>query len=350
MTGFWGVLMIFKTLQGNNGWIFMRYITILIFWLLVAFGGAYLSQVSIVFISIMLTGVWRIIGMLLCIYLLMLLGLFISGKVRYSYHRLVDPVKIPVKMSAGDHYFEPKEKRSILYECWNRLVDFVRSHLSGFLARHPHIEKGTSVLSKLYSRLMHFFLVTFTEKILLNMLFSPLEYLHQKREKQFMEENPQYHSDLPHNGIIICHGTRDNHPFYGFGSDQLVHYFVEKGIPYRVYNCFTFDDFVDVVHNNSVQVMWIFGHGNRGGVGIGHSCLVYAKDIPEVDLHKKIAVYQFHCNGGVAMPLSRLVVDGWDFQEEGLNTGYKLRAHIEQILAEPDKFPGIWEPVKGKYE
>ena len=341
--------MIFKTLQGNNGWIFMRYITILIFWLLVALGGLCIFPVSIVFISIMLTGVWRISSTLLCLYLLLLLGLFISGKVRYSYHRLVDPVKIPVKMSAGDHYFEPKEKRSILYERWNRIVDFVRSHLSGFLARHPHIEKGTSVLSKLYSRLMHFFLVTFTEKILLNMLFSPLEYLHQKREKQFMEENPQFRADMPHNGIVICHSERVSLPQFGFGSDQLVHYFVERQIPYRVYNCSTIDDFVSVIHNDAVQVIWIFGHGDRGGISLKDGYHSYSK-IPAAKFHKKISVYQLHCNGGTDEPLSRIIVDGWDFGEDHVRQAYENRAHVEQILAEPDKFPGIWEPVKGKYE
>lgn len=231
------------------------------------------------------------------------------------------PVKVPVRVSSADMYSNPQEKYLKIRNFCNK----VGSYSSGLLAKYPY-----------------------SEKIIL-ILLTPLEYLHQKREKQFMEENPQFRADMPHNGIVICHSERVSLPQFGFGSDQLVHYFVERQIPYRVYNCSTIDDFVSVIHNDAVQVIWIFGHGDRGGISLKDGYHSYSK-IPAAKFHKKISVYQLHCNGGTDEPLSRIIVDGWDFGEDHVRQAYENRAHVEQILAEPDKFPGIWEPVKGKYE
>ena len=164
-----------------------------------------------------------------------------------------------------------------------------------------------------------------------------------------MGENSALRADLSHNGIVLCHGDRSSLPLYGFGAEQLLDYFLKRHIPYQMYNCFTVDDFASVVQNDAVQVMWIFGHGDRGGVCLRDGYLSYVT-IPNAGLHKKIAVYQLHCNGGTDKPLSRIVVDGWDFGEDHVRSGYENRAHIEQILTSPDKFPGIWGSVEEKKE
>ncbi|MCZ0862334.1 hypothetical protein [Methanocorpusculum vombati] len=344
--------MTFDALYKNRYWIVLSFAGILIFWIIVAILIFLATNIGYMLFIRPFMSVWANMSDIIHIYLVVIICIWISGRIQYNYFYHWKPVKIPVKMSAGDTYFEPEEKKSIFRSLGNKskLVGSVGPYVSGLLAKYSCIENFIIIISKWMRVAKHFILITFIEKIVVHFLLSPVEFLHQMREKKFMEANSAFRADMPHNGIVICHGNRNSLPFYGFGADQLLHYFLERHIPYQLYNCFTFDDFVSVVQNDAVQVMWIFGHGNRGGVGLKDGCLSYRGNIPSVKRHKKISVYQLHCNGGTAIPLSQLVVDGWDFREEGLTLGYKTRAHIKQILADPDKFPGIWKSVGDKSE
>lgn len=317
--------MIFNTLRKKSNHVLLPQAITIIFEVVIAIllCCIYVSYASFIY---PFTGVWGSIFLIVLSYIFLLTCSLLLGNILYFYYYHWKPVKIPVRISSTDDYANPRENGSTPSNIGKKFLIYVGPYVSGLLVKFPFVEKIVLILT------------------------TPQEYIHQMREKKFMEANSAFRADMPHNGIVICHGNRNSLPFYGSGADQLLHYFLERHIPYQLYNCFTFDDFVSVVQNDAVQVMWIFGHGNRGGVGLKDGCLSYRDNIPCVKRHKKISVYQLHCNGGTAIPLSQLVVDGWDFREEGLTLGYKTRAHIKQILADPDKFPGIWKSVGDKSE
>ena len=82
--------------------------------------------------------------------------------------------------------------------------------------------------------------------------------------------------------------------------------------------------------NPSISSVWIFGHGNRGGVGFGDSFYDYsqlkARDI------KKDYIYQFHCNPGLYESLASIVSDGRGYVNNKVNNPYSNYWNTYEIL------------------
>lgn len=171
-----------------------------------------------------------------------------------------------------------------------------------------------------------------------------------KKAQIQMSENPEYRSDLEHNEIVIAPSKGLKSAYYTNGPDDLYRYFQEKNIPYHITICNSSDDFDRIILNDTAAVLWLFGHGNIGGYQAGnHDIIRYSKyqEEPYVS-HRKKAVYQLHCNSKNPYhpnPLSRILVDGWDFREKGVTQPADNKAFVRFAIENKDEFPGIWETV-----
>jgi len=67
----------------------------------------------------------------------------------------------------------------------------------------------------------------------------------------------------------------------------------ENKIPFSVYVVSNKDEFMSVINNRKVKVLFVFGHGQKHGVKFGNELWHYC-NIPKVS-HIKF-VTQFHCN------------------------------------------------------
>lgn len=169
-----------------------------------------------------------------------------------------------------------------------------------------------------------------------------------KTSKDFIDNHPEWHAECLHNGIVICPSRGSVELYYSYGPEDLTEYFLTNRIPYKVYACNTVDDFKSLVKNDSIGVLWLFGHGNIGGFAVTNNDFVnyYEFETEEYQNHKKTAVYQLHCNHNnleSPYPLSKILVDGWDFREKGEHTHVTIKAYIRYIISHHTLFPGIWE-------
>ena len=171
-----------------------------------------------------------------------------------------------------------------------------------------------------------------------------------KRAKDYIDNNSEWHPERLHNGIVICPSRGSAESYYSYGPDDLTEYFFTNHIPYKVYACNTVDDFKSLVKNDQIGVLWLFGHGDIGSFRVTNKDVVnyYEFETDEYQNHKKIAVYQLHCNlknTESPNPLSKILVDGWDFQEKGKHYPWTIKAYIRYIISHHTLFPGIWESV-----
>jgi hypothetical protein len=67
----------------------------------------------------------------------------------------------------------------------------------------------------------------------------------------------------------------------------------KSNVPFSVYVVNNKDEFMNVINNTKVKVLFVFGHGQKHGVKFGNELWHYC-DIPKVS-HIKF-VTQFHCN------------------------------------------------------
>jgi len=171
-----------------------------------------------------------------------------------------------------------------------------------------------------------------------------------KRAKDYIDNHSEWHPERLHNGIVICPSRGSAESYYSYGPDDLTEYFFTNHIPYKVYACNTIDDFKSLVKNDQIGVLWLFGHGDIGSFRVTNKDVVnyYEFETDEYQNHKKIAVYQLHCNlknTESPNPLSKILVDGWDFQEKGKHYPWTIKAYIRYIISHHTLFPGIWESV-----
>jgi len=171
-----------------------------------------------------------------------------------------------------------------------------------------------------------------------------------KTSKDFIDNHSEWHAECLHNGIVICPSRGSVESYYSYGPEDLTEYFLTNHIPYKIYACNTVEDFKSLVKNDSIGVLWLFGHGNLGGFAVTNKDVVkyYEFETEEYQNHKKIAVYQLHCNSKFPespYPLSKILVDGWDFREKDRHTNLTIKAYIRYIISHHTLFPGIWESV-----
>jgi len=148
----------------------------------------------------------------------------------------------------------------------------------------------------------------------------------------FASKHPEYDSNVPHDAIIIAHGDYSHKLGYGDGVDLIIKKFQESQIPYRIYDCQSVSAFKSVVMNRLARNLWIFGHGNRGGIRIGFDYLEYQKEFEmRLDL-KKEYIYQFHCNSGTKPSLADLLSGGRGYVSNTFRDELQNREHVRQIL------------------
>lgn len=81
--------------------------------------------------------------------------------------------------------------------------------------------------------------------------------------------NQQYPENLDslntiHDAFVLIHSMGGNGIVPGL--DNLIAAFKAKGYPFKIYHCYTKEDFKVVLANENAKYVWIFGHGWRGGI------------------------------------------------------------------------------------
>jgi hypothetical protein len=128
--------------------------------------------------------------------------------------------------------------------------------------------------------------------------------------------NQQYPEKLDssktvHDAFILVHSMGNDGIISGL--DNLIHSFKTKNYPFKIYHCYTPDDFKAVLANENAKYIWIFGHGWRGGITFKWKPSIW--DIIHLKLRKqtnfrysdllengqgnyppKDFIAQFHCN------------------------------------------------------
>lgn len=113
--------------------------------------------------------------------------------------------------------------------------------------------------------------------------------------------SPGFTEDHNHQGIVFVHHERNNKQ--GFIGDSIAILIQElrnsaNPIPYKVYHCFSKDDFIKVYLNLSTTGLWILGHGNYSTLAFSKSRennLDYS-ELPPVEPKEFVA--QLHCSNG----------------------------------------------------
>jgi hypothetical protein len=120
----------------------------------------------------------------------------------------------------------------------------------------------------------------------------------------------------------------------GFGLNLLINFFIQNQRPYKVYLCDTRKNFLSIINNPRVKRIWIFGHGNRGGVSCSDGDCIYEDLVKRIapDSKQKEAVYQFHCNPGNSVSLAELLDVKQGFVNHSVNDMWSIRAYLEEIL------------------
>jgi hypothetical protein len=148
-------------------------------------------------------------------------------------------------------------------------------------------------------------------------------------------QKPHFENHKNHVGIIvnIYHDYFGREYCFGFGVDLLIKFFDNK-TPYSVYRCRTKEDFFNIVSNPRVTSIWIFGHGDHGGIRCGDGMFDYRELFGKLspNFPKKESIYQMHCNDGNLPALVDLLANGRGFVNNSKNYPYGLRHYVNKIL------------------
>ena len=152
------------------------------------------------------------------------------------------------------------------------------------------------------------------------------------------QNEPFFQKEKPHVGIIVIeyHKYFGKEYFYGLGIDLLIKHFRGK-TPYTIYPCATRECVVGVIKNKNVKSVWIFGHGDHGGIryNISDRILDYKELVDTFPKNfKKESVYQMHCNHENYPSLVHLLSEDRGFANNTTNTLFKTRTFVRKILTE----------------
>ena len=130
---------------------------------------------------------------------------------------------------------------------------------------------------------------------------------------------------VKHHAIIIAISTRRlTHKIYKYlpysgGVENLVKVFLDKNIPFKVYECLNKSDLEKIIIDDNATVLWIFGHGQKNGVNLQKEFCEYSYfDTNVYRKHHKKEINQFHCNKEIGKSLTEILADG-----NGIDWGYK---------------------------
>ncbi|WP_292366485.1 MULTISPECIES: hypothetical protein [unclassified Methanoculleus] len=152
-----------------------------------------------------------------------------------------------------------------------------------------------------------------------------------------------------HAGIFICLKKR-----FGFldksvyldGADILIDRFLMEKIPFKVYVCDKSIEFRQIIENENVNLVWIFGHGTKQGVDFVDRFVNYCEFSKFEEAQKKDFIGQFHCNSHGGCSLDRYILreGGIKFIEDGVSDPFQNRKAVQSLL---DKHMGYFKEKTG---
>ncbi|WP_156168461.1 hypothetical protein [Methanoculleus sediminis] len=128
--------------------------------------------------------------------------------------------------------------------------------------------------------------------------------------------------------IIVSDKCYKRSRMYG-SIDLLIDFFSKNQISYQIFHVDLKEEVRAIISDPLAQSLWIFGHGDRGGVSCRDGFFEYSM----VNIaHKKKYVYQFHCNGGTDEPLFSIISEGRGYSSNRVTDTFKNRRDVKQIL------------------
>jgi len=148
-------------------------------------------------------------------------------------------------------------------------------------------------------------------------------------------KNSEMLSSENHDAIVVpVYNRFSSSAMMGFGIDLLINFFHDNNHPFKIYLCETRENFLSVLNTRKAKRIWIFGHGNRGGVAFSNGSWLYSDLFIKLtsDGKEKEAIYQFHCNPGNKLSLVELLSVKKGFVNHSINDQYAIREYLTQII------------------
>jgi len=162
---------------------------------------------------------------------------------------------------------------------------------------------------------------------------------YKKQNKQLVDEKNQLRYYGVHAAAIIAIKKRlwrrEDDSVYAEGIDLLKNYFKNKlHRPIFFYVCRTPDEAKEIIYNEKVEKIWIFGHGTMYGLYFGKNDFLNYKDLK--DAPKKDFIGQFHCcsHPECGFSLDQLILkpNGKKYVKIGYRCTHKNRLTIEKCI------------------
>ena len=143
-----------------------------------------------------------------------------------------------------------------------------------------------------------------------------------------MEKYGSHCSDEMHTALIVARNANVYSDSFDYTALTLAKGLALRDLAYQFYLCTDSEMLRDILLNPNISQIWIFGHGDIGGVSITErGYLSYAefmleKKNGEIGLHifpTKKAVYQCHCNGGYGWSLADFLLPRKGVLDEGVD-------------------------------
>ncbi|MBU1205173.1 MAG: hypothetical protein KKE93_04675 [Nanoarchaeota archaeon] len=124
---------------------------------------------------------------------------------------------------------------------------------------------------------------------------------------RFVKRNKDYESEGKHRAIIIANDYKFNkESFYVDGAEILIRYFLKNKIPYKVYDKINKQKFKEIILNNNIEHVYIFGHGSKHKITIKKKEYLFYCEFEGYPKNKEF-IGQFHCNVGGGKSLAEYI-------------------------------------------
>jgi len=136
-------------------------------------------------------------------------------------------------------------------------------------------------------------------------------------QMRYLEKIGNFESNKPHTGIILVHLSNPllNFGITGIGTlvggfrqySELLKLKIPSKIlglhgkqPYTIYHCYSIEDINNIIKNDNVNKLWLFGHGIHHGINTDEGICFYCDS---KDATSKELIAQMHCNdyGGTSL-------------------------------------------------
>jgi hypothetical protein len=148
-------------------------------------------------------------------------------------------------------------------------------------------------------------------------------------------QNQELLNDSNHDALIInIYSKIAPSLSIGCGIFLLIEALKNRNQPFKIYFCKSKTQFFDIINNPKTTRVWIFSHGDRGGVSCADGYFLYSDLVNQLkhEAKQKEAIYQFHCNPGYKSSLVQLLSVKSGFVNHRLNDPSGIRVYIEEII------------------